>query len=127
MGIKTKEIGYMAIAGVQRDKLTPELLLKEIADYFNLTVERIKSSNRKRHDNTVVARHVYFYLAYKLIYSPYWKLGYSYRSLAEVVNKNHSTMYIAIKTIANDMDQDKQLEKTILKLDKQIKEKYEIF
>lgn len=88
-----------------RKKLDSQHIMSVTANFFNVSVEDLKS--KKRNQELVEPRHVAMYLCYKLINMTYSDIG------ADFGGKNHATVIYACNKVAEDMQNDDRLKRVI--------------
>lgn len=82
------------------EELSPEIIAKVTAEYFNVSVDELKSPARAK--NISNARHLAIYLTRELT-------GNSFVSIAEFYNKKHSTIVYAYETVKKELFANKNL------------------
>ena len=92
--------------------ITIEKVAKEVAQYYNVTIEDFKSSARNK--KVSGARQIAVYLARELTEK-------SFESIAEYFNKKHPTMLYSYEQVKGDLKTDKELDKSINELKRKIK------
>ena len=90
--------------------LTPEIIIKEVAKYFGLTVEQVLAKGRD--PKCVTARYVMMYFM-KMLAKMRLKVIGSYFNGDKSCAKNHATVLHGIKRINNDMDVSKEMREDI--------------
>ncbi|HHY83281.1 MAG TPA: chromosomal replication initiator protein DnaA [Clostridiales bacterium] len=95
-------------------KITPELIQKVIADYYQLKVEDLKSKKRNR--PIAYPRQVAMYLCRELTDLSLPKIGEIFGG------RDHTTVIHACDKITSDLDSDLQVKRTINELIKRINE-----
>ncbi|MBQ7757935.1 chromosomal replication initiator protein DnaA [Anaerotignum sp.] len=94
--------------------LTPELIQQVVAEHYNIRVEDIQGSKKPK--NIAFPRQVSMYLCRKLLDISLPKIGESFGG------RDHTTVIYAISKIEKQLETDTALQKTILQLEKEIKE-----
>ena len=94
--------------------LTPELIQQVVAEHYNIRVEDIQGSKKPK--NIAFPRQVSMYLCRKLLDISLPKIGESFGG------RDHTTVIYAISKIEKQLETDTALQKTILQLEKDIKE-----
>lgn len=69
---------------------TLELILEKVCEYFNLSIEDVKS--KRKYGNLPLARQIYFYFCRKMTDCKLEWIG-------ETVNKDHSSVIFSLKKI----------------------------
>lgn len=108
-----KEIIDKFIRNITRE-VTIEYIQKVVCDYFQLPVESILETSRKR--EIVQARQLTMYLAKKLTKSSLAAIG------ERCGNKDHATVLHACRTVANLVEHDEQVELCVRELERKIRE-----
>ena len=90
-----------------------KLVKNTIADYYELTIEQIEETTRK--SEVVKARHI-------ILYMLRYELGLTFREIAEILNKELSTIVRNFQSISDFVYQNKILQKEIKELKDIIKE-----
>ncbi len=94
--------------------LTPDLIQEVVAAHYNIRVEDIQGSKKPK--NIAFPRQVSMYLCRKLLDISLPKIGESFGG------RDHTTVIHAISKIEKQLETDTALQKTILQLEKDIKE-----
>lgn len=94
-------------------EITVDRILNDVADAFNVTVENIRSSNRK--SNISLARKVSIYILKEV-------KGMTYTEIGDELNKNHSTMTIHYQDVVKLMKENAQIKETIEDIIKNLKD-----
>ena len=94
--------------------LTPDLIQQVVAEHYNIRVEDIQGSKKPK--NIAFPRQVSMYLCRKLLDISLPKIGESFGG------RDHTTVIHAITKIEKQLETDTALQKTILQLEKEIKE-----
>ncbi|HEY4800225.1 MAG TPA: helix-turn-helix domain-containing protein, partial [Bacteroidia bacterium] len=89
-----------------------DYIQKVVCDYFNLSIELLKSKTRKR--EVVQARQIAMYFAKQMTKSSLATIG------MHCGGKDHATVLHACRTVNNLMDTDKKFRHYIQELDKKI-------
>ncbi|WP_027367058.1 DnaA ATPase domain-containing protein [Desulfocurvibacter africanus] len=93
---------------VTKPALTPEAVLKAVADHFKLPVKDVTGS--RRHQEVVMARQMAMYLCRKLLGSSYPALGRLFGG------KDHSTVLYAVKKIKELQQDDPDMKRLLISL-----------
>ncbi len=94
--------------------LTPELIQQVVANHFDIRIEDIQSSKKPK--NIAYPRQIAMYLCRKMLNISLPKIGEHFGG------RDHTTVIHAISKIEKEMEKDLALQKTILSLEKEIKE-----
>ncbi len=94
--------------------LTPDLIQQVVADHFNIRIEDIQGSKKPK--NIAFPRQISMYLCRKLLDISLPKIGESFGG------RDHTTVIHAITKIEAQLETDTALQKTLLQLEKEIKE-----
>ena len=94
--------------------LTPDLIQQIVAEHYNIRVEDIQGSKKPK--AIAFPRQVSMYLCRKLLDISLPKIGDSFGG------RDHTTVIHAISKIEKQLETDADLQKTILQLEKEIKE-----
>ena len=94
--------------------LTPDLIQQVVAEHYGIRVEDIQGSKKPK--NIAFPRQVSMYLCRKLLDISLPKIGESFGG------RDHTTVIHAITKIEKQLETDTALQKTILQLEKEIKE-----
>ena len=92
--------------------LSPQKIIKTVADYYGLTKQQITSKTRTK--NIANARHISIYLCRKLLDLPYIKIG------DEFGGRDHSTIISACTKVEKEIQQDKVFAEAVDEIEKQI-------
>ena len=95
--------------------LTPDLIQEIVARHYNIRVEDIQGNKKPK--NIAFPRQVSMYLCRKLLDISLPKIGDSFGG------RDHTTVIHAISKIEKQMENDTELKKTIIQLEKEIKER----
>ena len=79
-------------------------LIAKVCKTYGIKVDDLKIKTRKRH--IVEARHVLCYLLRKCC-------DYTFQEIADIFNKDHSTVIYGVNMVSNYMEVDKSMEKKI--------------
>ena len=82
----------------EKDGLSPNKIVKCVADYYGLTKQQITGKTRTK--NIANARHISIYLCRKLLDLPYIKIG------DEFGGRDHSTIISACNKVESQMRKD---------------------
>lgn len=96
-----------------RQKVDEKYIMNVCANYFNITVEDLKSKKRKR--EFVEPRHVAMYLCYKLIDMTYTDIGEAFGG------RNHATVIHACNKVVDDMETNSKLAKSVNEISLRLK------
>lgn len=94
--------------------LTPDLIQQVVAEHYNIRVEDIQGSKKPK--NIAFPRQVSMYLCRKLLDISLPKIGESFGG------RDHTTVIHAITKIEKQLETDTALQKTLMQLEKEIKE-----
>ena len=94
--------------------LTPDLIQQVVAEHYNIRVEDIQGSKKPK--NIAFPRQVSMYLCRKLLDISLPKIGESFGG------RDHTTVIHAITKIEKQLETDTALQKTMMQLEKEIKE-----
>lgn len=94
--------------------ITPELIQEKVANYFNIRVEDIQGSKKPK--NIAFPRQISMYLCRKLLDISLPKIGENFGG------RDHTTVIHAISKIEKQLETDAELQKTVVLLEKEIKE-----
>lgn len=95
--------------------LTPDLIQEIVARHYNIRVEDIQGNKKPK--SIAFPRQVSMYLCRKLLDISLPKIGDSFGG------RDHTTVIHAISKIEKQMENDTELKKTIIQLEKEIKER----
>ncbi|HIY03404.1 MAG TPA: chromosomal replication initiator protein DnaA [Candidatus Anaerotignum merdipullorum] len=95
--------------------LTPDLIQEIVARHYNIRVEDIQGNKKPK--NIAFPRQVSMYLCRKLLDISLPKIGDSFGG------RDHTTVIHAISKIEKQMENDTELKKTIIQLEKELKER----
>ncbi len=93
--------------------ITIEYIQKIVADYFNITIDQLLSTSRKR--DVVQARQIAMFFSKQLTSNSYASIG------SQSGNKDHSTVLHACKIVTNLQETDKTFKKYVQEINKKIK------
>ena len=100
------------ISPYQNKNITPEIIIQQVAEYYGITVEDIKSP--KRNNSINEPRQVCMYLIREIN-------SLSYKDIATLLGKkDHTTVLNGIKKIENEMEYNEEMNRTISTLMKKI-------
>jgi len=86
-------------------KVTPELILKNVSEHMNVSIEDLKSN--KRNKEIADARHIYMYICRKIT-------DKSLVAIGEVVGgRDHATVFNGIKRVEKKIEENPDMEATI--------------
>ena len=97
----------------QRAELTIEKVIKAVSDYYGVSIKDFKSTSRNQRVSS--ARHVAVYLARDLTQK-------SFESIAEYLNKKHTTMLYSYEKIKEDVRSNKELEHAITEIKESLRD-----
>ncbi len=97
----------------QRAELTIEKVIKAVSDYYGVSIKDFKSTSRNQRVSS--ARHVAVYLARDLTQK-------SFESIAEYLNKKHTTMLYSYEKIKEDVRRNKELEHAITEIKESLRD-----
>ncbi|MDO4378622.1 MAG: helix-turn-helix domain-containing protein, partial [Erysipelotrichia bacterium] len=95
-----------------KDKINVDIIIKAVADYYNLTEKQIKSKSRTKNIST--ARHIAMYLSRKILDISYDKIG------EEFGGKDHTTVMSACDKIENLVKDNEVYKKIITDIEKNL-------
>ena len=98
----------------QPSEITVDRIISEVANAFDVTPEDIKSNHR--HSNISIARKIAIYVLKEV-------KGMTYTQIGDALNKNHSTMTIHYRDVANLLKSNKEMKETVDDIIKNLKEK----
>lgn len=98
----------------QPSEITVERIISEVANAFDVTPEDIKSNHR--HSKISTARKITIYVLKEV-------KGMTYTQIGDALNKNHSTMTIHYRDVANLLKTNKEMKETVDDIIKNLKEK----
>jgi chromosomal replication initiator protein len=104
--LAAKALEDIASKGASSASITPNLVIRTVANSFQLTPLDLKS--RKRDRETALARQVAMYLIKQITNCSLSQIG------LELGNRDHSTVIHACQKIANDINNDPHLSRKIL-------------
>jgi chromosomal replication initiator protein len=94
-------------------EITPEVIQRTVAEYFEMEVEKLQSSTRVR--QVVMARQISMFLVKEYT-------DQSLKAIGSIFGgRDHSTVLYSIKTVRDLMETDDNLKKTLEELDRKIK------
>lgn len=99
------------IAEKQNQNITIELIQEVVANYYNLTIDDLKSQRRTR--NIAVPRQIAMYLSRTLTQTSLPKIG-------EEFGKDHTTVMHAFEKISEQISRDEALKNTINNINKKL-------
>ncbi len=94
-------------------KIDEKYIMNVCANYFNISVEDLKSKKRKR--EFVEPRHIAMYLCYKLIDMTYTDIGDVFGG------RNHATVIHACNKVVDDMETNSKLAKSVNEISLRLK------
>lgn len=89
---------------MNKKDLTVEKIAKSTADYFNLDVKKLQSTERQK--SIAKARHIAIYLSRNI-------LGMSYEAIGQYFNKKHTTIMYSCDMVEEKLQSDADLQATI--------------
>ena len=107
-----KEVVGEIMSAAEKPAVTPAYIQKIVADYYQLTVDDIKS--RKRTQKVAYPRQIAMYLTRKL-------LNESSSSIGRAFDKDHSTILHGCEKISYDLENDVHLRNVLMELEDRIK------
>ena len=107
-----KEVMRTFVSEIHRE-VTPEVIQKAVADHFNLDVEKIKSTTRRR--QVVLARQISMYLVKQHTNNSLKNIGKLFG------NRDHSTVIYSLKTVGDLMDTNDEVRRALSELDRKIR------
>ena len=96
----------------EKDGLSPNKIIKCVADYYGLTRQQITGKTRTK--NIANARHISIYLCRKLLDLPYIKIG------DEFGGRDHATIISACKKVENQIKKDPNFNTAVNEIEKLI-------
>ena len=96
-----------------RAELTIENVIKAVSDYYGVSIKDFKSTSRNQRVSG--ARHVAVYLARELTQK-------SFESIAEYLNKKHTTMLYSYEKIKEEVKRNKDLEHAITEIKESLRD-----
>lgn len=113
----TVELAEEALKDIYGDgnqkQITTDFIMDIICNYYNITVADIKGNKKPK--NIAYPRQIAMYLSRKLLDISLAKIGEYYGG------RDHTTVLHACNKIEKDMDNDPDLEKSVMELEKRIK------
>lgn len=94
-------------------ELTIEKVIKAVSDYYGVSINDFKSSSRNQRVSS--ARHIAVYLTRELTQK-------SFESIADYLNKKHTTMLYSYEKIKNDLRLNKELERTLTEIKESLRD-----
>ena len=107
-----KEVMRSFVTEINRE-VTPEVIQKAVADYFNLDVDKIKSTTRRR--QVVLARQISMFLVKQHTNNSLKNIGKLFG------NRDHSTVIYSLKTVEDLMDTNDEVRRALSELDRKIR------
>lgn len=95
--------------------LTPDVIQEIVARHYNIRVEDIQGNKKPK--NIAFPRQISMYLCRKLLDISLPKIGESFGG------RDHTTIIYGISKIEKQMEQDEDLKKTIIQLEREIKDR----
>lgn len=95
--------------------LTPNIIQEIVAHHYNIRVEDIQGNKKPK--NIAFPRQISMYLCRKLLDISLPKIGESFGG------RDHTTIIYGVSKIEKQMEQDEDLKKTIIQLEREIKER----
>lgn len=96
-----------------KSQLTIEKVIKAVSDYYGVSIKDFKSTSRNQRVSS--ARHVAVYLARELTQK-------SFESIAEYLNKKHTTMLYSYEKIREDLRLNRDLEHAIAEIKESLRD-----
>ena len=101
------------IPNLEEREITPELIKETVADYYSISPESLMSERRDR--EVVLPRQVAMYLCHSM-------LGYPYKKIANVFEKNdHTTAINACKKVEDLLSSDKSFSSSLEDIQKRLR------
>ncbi len=94
-------------------EITIDMILKEVSNYYSVTIQDIKSEKRIR--SIMLPRQIAIYLSRKLTEASLVGIGEKFGG------KDHATIIHSVKKIENEMKSKKELKSTVEKIEQRIK------
>ncbi len=107
-----KEVMKSFVSDIHRE-VTPEVIQKAVADHFNLEVELVKSTTRRR--QVVLARQISMFLVKQHTNNSLKKIGQLFG------NRDHSTVIYSLRTVEDLMDTNDEVRRALAELDRKIR------
>ena len=96
-----------------KSQLTIEKVIKAVSDYYGVSIKDFKSTSRNQRVSS--ARHVAVYLARELTQK-------SFESIAEYLNKKHTTMLYSYEKIREDLRLNRELEHAVAEIKESLRD-----
>ena len=93
-------------------RITPDLIIDCVADYYGLSPALLRGNSRKKEIAT--ARHVAVYLTREMTNMSLPRIG-------DAFGRDHSTIVYSLKTMERDMKNDQHLRETVSDIIKNVK------
>jgi len=103
-----------AVVGDNSPRLTTEVVMKIVADYYNLKIPDLKS--KRRHQNLTVPRQIAMYMTRSHLNCSYPEIGEKFGG------KDHTTVMHAVKKITAELKTDHDLRSQIENIERQIEQ-----
>ncbi len=100
------------ISPLAAKKITPDLIIEVVSNYFNVTPADLKS--KRRSNEIAIPRHIAMYFCRNILDMTFPKIG------GEFGNRDHSTVMHAYSKITKEAQSDLQLKKDLDELQKRI-------
>lgn len=107
-----KDVMRSFVNDINRE-VTPEVIQKAVADHFNLDVEKIKSTTRRR--QVVLARQISMFLVKQHTNESLKKIGQLFG------NRDHSTVIYSLRTVTDLMDTNDEVRRALSELERKIR------
>ncbi|OAV45880.1 chromosomal replication initiation protein DnaA [Lewinella sp. 4G2] len=107
-----KEVLRSFVSDINRE-VTPEVIQKAVADHFNLDVEKIKSTTRRR--QVVLARQISMFLVKQHTDNSLKKIGQLFG------NRDHSTVIYSLRAVEDLVDTNDEVRRALAELERKIR------
>ena len=107
-----KEVLRSFVSEINRE-VTPEVIQNAVAEYFNLDVDKIKSTTRRR--QVVLARQISMFLVKQHTNNSLKNIGKLFGG------RDHSTVIYSLKTVEDLMDTNDEVRRALSELDRKIR------
>lgn len=107
-----KDVMRSFVSDIHRE-VTPEIIQKAVAEHFDLDVEKIKSTTRRR--QVVLARQISMFLVKQHTNNSLKNIGKLFGG------RDHSTVIYSLKTVEDLMDTNDEVKRALAELDRKIR------
>ncbi|MEO0734799.1 MAG: chromosomal replication initiator protein DnaA, partial [Bacteroidota bacterium] len=107
-----KEVLKRFVSEINKE-VTPEVIQRTVAEYYNLDVEKLASATRRR--QVVLARQVSMYLVKEYTEQSLKAIGRLFGG------RDHSTVLYSIKTVKDLMETNDEIKKALMELERKIR------